>query len=124
MRSKAAIDAAMASRDERLHLSVTDAEFDGALSAGAMHYAAHIEGQPALPQPPDWLARRGGISEAAKLLAAIVSELGACRPADVWARIGNAMGSQEWSRFLDEAVSVGIVMKTPDHRLVVRKRAA
>jgi hypothetical protein len=123
IRSKAAIDAAMASRNPNMHLSVSDRELDGVLSAGAMHYAAHLEGRPALPQVPDWLARRGGISEAAKVLTAIVIEFGACRPSDVWARIGNALGEQEWSRFLDEALSVGIVLMTPEHHLVARKGA-
>jgi hypothetical protein len=118
MRSKRAIDAAMSSRDEAMHLSVTDAEFDGVLSAGAMHYAAHLDGKPPLPAIAPWLARRGGISEAAKVLAAIVAESGPCRDCDVWTRIGNALGESEWSRFLIEALNVGIVSRTSDHRLI------
>jgi hypothetical protein len=117
VRSRAAIDAAMASLDPRLSLSVTDAELDGALSADAMRFAAHLEGK-ALPEVPAWLARRGGISDAAKVLAAIVLEIGPCRDSDVWAHIGNALGESEWGHFLAEAIAVGIVNHTSDRRLI------
>jgi hypothetical protein len=117
-RSRAAIEAAMSSADPKLALSVTHSELDGVLSADSMRFAAHLEGKATMPNVAPWLARRGGISDAAKLLAAIVAELGPCRDFEVWGRIGNALGEREWGRFLVEALNVGIVSRTSDHRLV------
>ena len=122
VRCKAAIDAAIASL--LACGSVTDEEIDGVLGAGAMEYAADLAGQPTLPDAPAWLAVRGGITEAAKRLTAIVAELGPCTRAAVFARIGNALGEREWGRFLDEAIAAGVVLRTSDERLVALRRTA
>lgn len=95
--------------------SITDQEFDSVLSAVVMRECAD------LPPIQSHLVMRGGITEAAKQLAAIVAELQPCRPADVWKRIGNGLGEQEWGRFLTEAIEVGIVSRTTDGQLVSRR---
>jgi hypothetical protein len=95
--------------------TITDQEIDSVLSAVVMRECAD------LPPIQSHLVMRGGITEAAKQLAAIVAELQPCRSTDVWKRIGNDLGEREWGRFLTEAIEVGIVIRTTDGQLVSRR---
>lgn len=111
VRCRVAIDGAMGGTFAE-HLSVTEEELDGVLAAAAMVACG------ATSAIPDWLRRRGGITEAAKRIAAVVAEFQPIRIADLWPRFGGVLAEREWSRFLVEAIEVGIVLRTSDARLV------
>ena len=123
VRSKAAIDAAMASIDARAHESITDTELDGVLAAGVMLCIVESAGLTPLPEIEPWLAALGGITQAAKQLIAIVAESGPCTRESVWLRFGGGtLAEQEWDCFLEEAIESGLLLRTSDGRVVATRR--
>lgn len=102
-------------------LDWTQAEIDGLSAAAAMEELASVQALDLVV--PVWLERLNGISQAARVVYAIISDFRGITADGIAARVGEPWGSLGWSRYVDEAVAFGIVVRGAGGELRVKLRS-
>jgi hypothetical protein len=103
-------------------LDWTQAEIDGFADAAAMEDLGSVKLLDLVV--PVWLERINGITHAARIVYAIISDFRDITEPGIAARVGAPWTANGWSRYVDEVVAFGLVLRGTGGVLRAKKRPA